>query len=192
MRACSASHQRVHPEAQRQVEHQRAVFDQQVVVAGLAVDHRRAASPVPEVAERTGAVARATACRPAPVAAAGIATAVERSPSPRLRRRAGAPRRATRRRSARVRPALSWPIFQSSAVDDGRGADEAAEARPVGTQDDRHVAGEVDRADGVGVVVDVRRVQPASPPSGRAQRGLGPDQTHAGAAGVVVHPPSVA
>ena len=42
--------------------------------------------------------------------------------------------------------------------DDSR-ADEAAEARPVGAEDDRGVAGEVERADGVGHVVDVGRVQ---------------------------------
>ena len=58
-----------------------------------------------------------------------------------------------------VSPGLSWPIFHSSACDDDDGADEAAEARAVGAEDDRHVAGEVDGADGVGVVVDVRRMQ---------------------------------
>ncbi len=39
-------------------------------------------------------------------------------------------------------------------------ADEAAQRGPVGAEDDRHVAGKVDRADGIGIVVDVRRVQP--------------------------------
>ena len=86
-------------------------------------------------------------------------------------RRAGSPARraiapARRAASARhgheahaCRPARSWPSFHRSRRDDGRRADEAAEARAVGAEDDRHVAGEVDRADGVGVVVDVRRVQ---------------------------------
>ena len=45
-------------------------------------------------------------------------------------------------------------------ADDRDRAHEAAEARAVGAEQDRHVAGEVDRADGVRRVVDVRRVQP--------------------------------
>ncbi len=44
-------------------------------------------------------------------------------------------------------------------VDDGGGADEAAEARAIGAEDDGHVAGEIHRADGVSVVVDVGGVQ---------------------------------
>ena len=43
---------------------------------------------------------------------------------------------------------------------DRRRADEAAEARTIRTEDDRHVAGEVDGAEGVGVVVDVRGMRP--------------------------------
>ena len=38
-------------------------------------------------------------------------------------------------------------------------ADEAAQAGAVGPEDHRHVAGEVDRADRIGVVVDVGRMQ---------------------------------
>ncbi len=56
-------------------------------------------------------------------------------------------------------PGRSWPIFHSSACDDGSGTDEAAEARAVGAEDHGHVAGEIDGADGVGVVVDVGGVQ---------------------------------
>ena len=65
---------------------------------------------------------------------------------------------ATRRKRS-LSPGRSWPIFHSSVVDDGDRADEAAEARAVGPEDHRHVAGEVHAADGVGVVVDVGRMQ---------------------------------
>ncbi len=44
-------------------------------------------------------------------------------------------------------------------IDDGCGTHEPAEARTIGAEDDGHVTGEVDRADGVRVVVNVRRVQ---------------------------------
>ncbi len=49
--------------------------------------------------------------------------------------------------------------FPELGLDDGGGADEAAEAGAIGAEDDGHVAGEIDGADGVGVVVDVRGVQ---------------------------------
>src|SRR5215218_4020519 len=44
-------------------------------------------------------------------------------------------------------------------LDDGGRADEAAEAGAVGAEDNGEVAGEVDGADGVGVVVDVGGVE---------------------------------
>ena len=72
---------------------------------------------------------------------------------------------------------------------DRRRAHEAAQARAVGAEDDRHVAGEVDRADRVLVVVDVRRVQPGFAAVGSRPLRRGPDQAHAGAVGVVVHLP---
>ena len=72
--------------------------------------------------------------------------------------------------------------------DDGR-AHEAAQARAVGAEQDRHVAGEVHRADGVGVVVEVRRVQPGFAPVAPCPRGPRTDQANAGAVGVVVDLP---
>ncbi len=66
---------------------------------------------------------------------------------------------------------------------------EAAEGRPVRPQDDRHVAGEVDRAHGIGVVVDVGGVQPRLAPVPPRPLRLWPDQPHARAVGVVVHAP---
>src|SRR5258706_12792491 len=44
------------------------------------------------------------------------------------------------------------------APQDG-GTDKSTETRPVGSKDDRHVSGEIDRADGVGVVVNIRRMK---------------------------------
>ena len=42
---------------------------------------------------------------------------------------------------------------------DGGRADEAAEAGTIGAEDYRHVASEIDGADGVGVIVNVGRMQ---------------------------------
>ena len=68
-------------------------------------------------------------------------------------------------------------------------ADEAAEARAVGTEDDRHVARVVDGADGVGVVVDVGRVKARFPAVAARPLGLGSDEADARAIGVVVDLP---
>ncbi len=93
------------------------------------------------------------------------------------------------RGSGRCRRACSWPIFQSSACDDGGGADEAAQAGTVGAEDDRHVAGEIDRADGVGVVVDVGGVQAGFAAIASRPCGLRADEADAGAVGIVVDLP---
>ena len=45
-------------------------------------------------------------------------------------------------------------------VADGGGAHEAFEARTVGAEDNGHVAGEIHRAERVGIVMDIGRVQP--------------------------------
>ena len=86
-------------------------------------------------------------------------------------------------------PGRSCPIFHSSLVDDGHRADESAEARAVGPENHRHVAGEIDAADGVGVVVNVGRMQSRLAAVGARPLRLRTDQAHAGAARVVVHFP---
>jgi hypothetical protein len=73
--------------------------------------------------------------------------------------------------------------------DNGRGADEAAQAGAVRTEDHRHVAGVVDAADGVGVVVDVGGMQAGLTAIGSRPARLRTDQPHAGATRVVVHFP---
>ena len=86
-------------------------------------------------------------------------------------------------------PGLQLADLPQLGLDDGRRANEAAEAGAVGAENHRHVAGEIDGADGVGVVVNVGRMQSgfaavfARPPR------LGADQADAGAVGVVVHLP---
>src|SRR5262245_29494328 len=103
--------------AQVQIENQRAVFDEQVLVAtGSICD--QGSSPV------------------------------------RVRANGG----GTHYESYRVTRGELADLPQLGLHDRG-GADEAAETGAVGAEDDRHVAGEVDGADGVGVVVDVRRMQ---------------------------------
>ena len=155
--ACSRVHQRVHVEAQREVEGEFAELDQHIGVAGTAVDHLR--------------------CRRAPAgaphAAAWPRRPVRCAPAQRARHCHGWWRQhrilmACRRRAASAgvqrleahgvarRQLAQLP--QLGLHHRGR-ADEAAEARAIGAEDHRHVAGEVDRADCVGVVVDVRWVQ---------------------------------
>src|SRR6202035_3739082 len=45
------------------------------------------------------------------------------------------------------------------AFHDNRGANESSQAWPVRAQPDRHVAGEVDRPNGICIIVNVRRVK---------------------------------
>ena len=194
-RRSSQRHQRVHAEAQAQVEHQRAVFDQQVRVAGAAIRRPRRRSPGRcEAAQHRPCVGAATRAATSPALGTASARSAPARPSVSIstlpaRLQRGRLRRGERDEADACRPGCSWPIFHSSACDDRRRADEAAEARAVGAEDDRHVAGEVDGADGVGVVVDVGRVQAGLAAVGARPLGLGADQADAGAAGVVVHLP---
>src|ERR1700757_3382145 len=83
-----------------------------------------------------------------------------------------------------TRPKLPY-LPQFSAGDDGR-ADEAAERWPVRTEDDRCVPGEVERADRIRGVVDVRRVQPGFAAVAARPGRLRPDEADAGPRGIVV------
>src|SRR4029077_461555 len=69
-------------------------------------------------------------------------------------------------------------------LDDASGADETAQARTIRAENDRHVAGEINRSDGIRVIVDVRRVQPGFASVGASPARLRPDETHAGPRGV--------
>jgi len=67
--------------------------------------------------------------------------------------------------------------------------DKATEARTIGAEDDRHVAGEVDGTNGIRIVMDVRWMQACLATIWPRPRRLGSDQANAGACGVVVHFP---
>ena len=117
--------QQVHAHAQTYVERHRAIFDQEIVVACAAIN--------------------------------GVATL---SDDGRTRR---APRRWTCNRIGGARDGRKAQTVAGLQLTElpkilvrrhGR-ADEAAQTRSVRPQQDRHVAGEIDRADGVGVVVDI-------------------------------------
>ena len=139
-------HERVHAHPEPEVERHVAVLDEEVVVAVAAVG---------DAGSRVGRL--------------------EPRRSRRRRRRRRRSRRVNERRApfderGRLRLAhghepdgVAGPqlaeLPQLAAGDDRR-ADEAAERRAVRSEDDRGVAGEVDRADGVGGVVDVRGMQP--------------------------------
>ena len=154
-----------------------AVLDEQEPVAGLAVGDagvvarrlvRRASTPSSGAAAGAGrrrfhggratrldaASSPVPATRPAGVGGGGLVAGPRHQPHP-----------VAGRELAELPPL--------GGGDDGR-ADEAAEARPVGAEDDRHVTGDVDRADGVAVSWMFDGCRPASPPSSRAHRGRGP------------------
>ncbi len=79
--------------------------------------------------------------------------------------------------------------FPEFALDYRGRADKTAEAGAVGPEDDWHVAGEVDRPDGVGVIVYIRGMEPGFAAVGSRPLRLGADQAHARAGGVVVDLP---
>ncbi len=164
-------HERVHAHAERDVEGHVAVLDEHVVVAVAAVRDTRARIRGLEPADH------------AVVAVAARADHLERCARVHERRR--------RRLGDGHEPhGVAGPqlaeLPQLAARDDRR-ADEPAERGSVGAEDDRGVAREVDRADRVRGVVDVRRVQPrlaavlARPAGSRA------DEPDPGACRVVVH-----
>ena len=73
---------------------------------------------------------------------------------------------------------------------DGGGADEAAERRAVGAEDHRHVAGEIDGADGVRIVVDVARMEPGFATVFARPDGLRADEADAGRGSNCSEPPT--
>ncbi len=73
---------------------------------------------------------------------------------------------------------------------DGGRAHKATETGSVRPKNDRHVAGEVDRSDRVGAVVNVGRMQPGLAAVVARPVRLGADEPYAGATRVVVHLPA--
>ena len=175
-------HERVHPQPHLEIEQHRPVLDEEVLVAGAAEgEFRKSTVRFPT---RQDAV-----------------LAVERDPPQRMERRCGAGLDPVAvgtqlHRSGGVdgheRHGVSGPELTDLPAlrlthDDG--AHEAAEARAIRAQDDRHVAGEVDRSHGVRGVVDVRRMQTGLAAVDPGPLRPGSHQPHAGSRGVVVHGP---
>ena len=173
-------HQRVGAEPQPQVQLQRAVFHQQVAVAGGAVDHLRAVflffQPVQD--RRGDRRRRRGKRRRAQAGQAGV-----------LFRRQAVGVLQAQRHEAQAVAGLELAQFPAVRRDHRGGAHEAAQRRPVRPQDHRHVAGEVHRAHGVGVVVNVGRVHARFAAVAARPLRLRAHQADAGAAGVVVHLP---
>ncbi len=166
----------VDAEAQGQIEGHGAVLDQEIVLAALAPgDRGPVAVRVPTLKQSPRSVAMldgpgrhpaGPGCHPSFVGVAG-------------------------RHRNQSDPVARAKLAELPAIADGddRRAHEASQARPVRAEQDRHVAGQVDRSGGVGGVVDVRGVQagvaPVAPGPPRAR----PDEAHARAGRIVVHHP---
>ena len=162
----------------------RPVFDEQVVVAGAAVGTTARAAGLGAPQHRIGRggerAARRRARRAAPRRRASGASVVSiASCAARSARASASVEQAEAHLVAGLELADLPQLAPATMVSR---ADEAAEARPVGAEDDRHVAGEVDRADRVGVVVDVRRVQAGLAAVAARPCRLRADQADAGAA----------
>src|SRR5256884_2784341 len=82
--------------------------------------------------------------------------------------------------------------FPLRCVDEGRVADEAADARSVGHEDDGLVAAYVDGPDGIAIVQDVRWMAAGDAPARARPLPLVRLQAHAHAIGVAVDLPGVA
>src|SRR5260370_252993 len=76
------------------------------------------------------------------------------------------------------------PDLPEIRLDDRHRTNEAAEARTVGAEDHGHVPGEIDRADRIRIVVNIRWMQPGFTAVLARPFRLRPDQAHAGAARV--------
>ncbi len=133
--AMNGFHQQMNAQAQREIERHRAIFDQQVVVALAAIDDR----------DRS-VVGMADDGR------AGFARPMDRGSGDLIVGPGDGDK-------ADGVAGLELAHLPQLVARDDRRADEAAEAGAVGAEDDRHVAGEVDGADGIGVVVEVGRMQ---------------------------------
>ncbi len=71
----------------------------------------------------------------------------------------------------------------------GDRTDEATQTGTIRTEYDRHVAGEIHRADGIGIVMNVGGMQAGFTPIATRPLRLGTNQAHTGTTGVVMHLP---
>ena len=94
---------------------------------------------------------------------------------------------ASARTKRTLSPGEAGPFSRDRAWSTTAGQTKPPSEGPSGPEQDRHVAGEIDGADGIGVVVDVGGMQPGLAAIGARPGGLGADQADAGARGVVMH-----
>ncbi len=129
--------QRLHAKAKVEVEHRLAVFDEQIAVARA----RHTQSP----AECEATISGST----------GKLRSGSAAPGCKLRSASSSVSGTKRTLS----PGAKLANLPELGIDNDGGTNEAAEARTIGAENHRHVAREIDRADRVGVVVDVRWMQ---------------------------------
>ena len=176
-------HQGMNAKTQIEIEHQRTILDQQIIVTGDAIGHADMIAIVFQAMDD------------------GIAEDAGRNVWRFL-----LPLRQCRdhfflfhREGQRLRQGQFFEAYFVARLEladlpqfgfhDHGGAHEATQARPIGTQNDRHIAGEIDGADRVGIVMNIRRMQPRLATVAARPLWFRPNQAHAGAAGVVMHFP---
>ncbi len=172
--------QYLNPKAQSDIQHRRTVLDQQTGVAGQAVDH----------------VHRMFAGRGS-FQDGGIRLDPRHVHRDRLQGfdqtslRLQQPHRRIQGDRDEAHPVArsQLPQFPQVRLDHRGRAHEAAQTGTVGAENHRHVAGEIHRADGIGVVVDVGGMQAGLAAVGPRPARAGADQPYPGAAGVVMHLP---
>ncbi len=148
-------HQGVHPQSQRQIEHDRAVFDENVTIALTTVKCLR-----PRLILIQRRKHRGGARRPPHAACSRLLRYLKFTRFGTLKRRIQGLLGRARRGfidAFELHP-VSWgelTEFPQVRTDDDERTDEAAERGAVGSEDDWHVAGEVEGADRIGIVVDV-------------------------------------
>ena len=188
-------------EAKREVEHERAVFHEQIFVACTPVadlvcrimklDGRLGSGDFTAKMPRRQGVERIRE-RTIPFIAWRLGVlAVQIEPFNRAVLLALACIRLGERDAAETHRVarLELPHFPKLRLNNGRGAHEAAEAWPVRPENDGHVAGEIHRAHRVGVVVDVRRMQPRLAAVRARPLWFWADEPHTGRVRVVVNFP---
>ena len=75
------------------------------------------------------------------------------------------------------------------SLHNGDRTDKAAETWSIGSENHRHVTGEIHRTNGIGIVVNIGRMQTCLATIATRPLWLGANQAHAGATGVVMHLP---
>ena len=173
MAACQLLMQGVHPGPQRQIQDDVPVFDEHIVIAAAAVGDRRCAVDTGPPGQH-------------PVITVPAARKSVHPATTELVAR-GCFGRADRDEPDAVTGA-QLAQFPPLPRHHGDGADEPAQARAVGTEQNGGVPGEIERADRVGVVVDVRRVQAGLAAVGTSPLRFRTFQSHTGTGGIEMHP----